>query len=83
MYSKEKYVKLKNGNYNKKAIVITPTLNVRKSIPEKNEKLGKYDFKLKEGDIVEVGYVFNGWASIWLEDDMGYINTSSKYIKLL
>ncbi|MEW9080527.1 hypothetical protein [Terrisporobacter glycolicus] len=49
----------------------------------KNGKIGKYDFKLKEGDTIEVGYVLNGWASIWVEDDMGYINTSSKYIKLL
>ena len=49
----------------------------------KNGKIGKYDFKLKEGDIIEVGYVLNGWASIWVEGDMGYINTSSKYIKLL
>ncbi|WP_419724598.1 N-acetylmuramoyl-L-alanine amidase [Terrisporobacter petrolearius] len=83
VYSENKYTKLKNGDYNKKAIVITPTLNVRKSRPDKNGKLGKYDFKLKEGDIIEVGYVLNGWASIWIEGDMGYINTSSKYIKLL
>lgn len=83
VYNEKKYTKLKNGDYNKKATVLTPTLNVRKSRPDKNGKLGKYDFKLKEGDIIEVGYVLNGWASIWVEGDMGYINTSSKYIKLL
>ena len=83
VYSKENFTQLKNGDYNRKATVVSSTLNVRKSRPDKDGNLGEYNFKLKEGDIVLVGYVLNGWASIWVEGDYGYINSSNKYIRLL
>ena len=38
---------------------------------------------IDKGEIVTLGYVFNGWGSIWVEGDMGYINTSNKYIELI
>ncbi|MPL91654.1 hypothetical protein SDC9_37730 [bioreactor metagenome] len=72
-----------NGDYNKKYKVISNTLNVREARPDKNGNLAKVKFVLKEGAIVEVGYVNNGWASIWVEGDMGYINSSNKYITSL
>ena len=36
-----------------------------------------------KGEIIEIGYVLNGWGSIWHEGDFGYINTSNKYIEIL
>ena len=77
----ETYVQLKNGVYNKKYKVITNALNVRKDRPDKDGNLAAKSWVLKEGDIIEVGYVYNGWGSIWSEGDVGYINTSSKYIE--
>ena len=79
----KEYKQLPNGDYNKKYKVISNTLNVREARPDKNGNLAKVKFVLKEGDIVEVGYVNNGWASIWVEGDMGYINSSNKYITSL
>lgn len=81
---KEKtYTQLKNGDYNKKYKVISNTLNVREDRPDKEGNLAAKSWVLKEGDIIEIGYVYNGWGSIWSEGDFGYINTSSKYIEAL
>lgn len=80
---KVEYKQLKNGDYNKKAKVVCDSLNVRKTRPDKDGNLGAIDFKLGKGEIITVGYVLNGWASIWVEGDMGYINTSNKYIELI
>lgn len=77
----KKYVQLKNGDYNKRYKVISNTLNVRDKRPSEDGTLGQVDWVLNKGDIVEIGYVFDGWASIWSEGDVGYINTSSKYIE--
>lgn len=80
---KVEYKQLAKGDYNKKAKVISNTLNVRKSRPDEKGNLGEYDFKLSKGEVITIGYVFDGWASIWHEGECGYINTSSKYIELL
>lgn len=77
----KKYVQLDKGTYNKKYKVISNTLNVRDKRPTEDGTLGQVDWVLKQGDIVEIGYVFDGWGSIWYEGDVGYINTSSKYIE--
>jgi hypothetical protein len=77
------YKQLENGDYNKKAKVISNTLNVRSSRPDPDGNMGEFSFKLQKGEIIEIGYVLNGWASIWHEGDFGYINTSNKYIELL
>jgi hypothetical protein len=45
--------------------------------------MGEFSFKLQKGEVITIGYVLNGWASIWHEGDFGYINTSNKYIELL
>lgn len=80
---KVQYKQLANGDYDKKAKVVCDSLNVRKTRPDKDGNLGAIDFKLNKGEIVTLGYVFNGWGSIWVEGDMGYINTSNKYIELI
>lgn len=77
----KKYVQLKNGNYNKKYKVISNSLNVRVDRPDENNNLAAKSWELSKGDIVEIGYVYNGWGSIWSEGDVGYINTSNKYIE--
>ncbi len=82
VYSKNRFKQLENGNYDKEAKVVSGTLNVRETRPN-GSQLGEFKFKLKEGDIVQLGYVKEGWASIWFEGDFGYINTSNKYIELV
>lgn len=77
------YKQLENGDYNKKAKVISNTLNVREDRPDTEGKLAPKTFEMKEGEEFLLGYVLNGWASIWVEGDFGYINTSSKYIEIL
>lgn len=77
----KKYTKLQNGTHNKKFRVITNNLNVRSKRPSEDGTLGDIEWVLKNGDVVNIGYVFNGWGSIWSEGDVGYINTSSKYIE--
>lgn len=79
----KKYEQLKNGDYNKKAKVISNSLNVRKDRPDENGKLAEKLFEMKNGEEFLLGYVLNGWASIWVEGDLGFINTSSQYIELL
>lgn len=77
------YKQLENGDYNKKAKVISNTLNVREDRPNSDGSLAKKLFEMKEGEEFLLGYVLNGWASIWTEGDHGFINTSNKYIELL
>ena len=80
---KVEYKQLKNGDYNKKAKVVCDSLNVRKSRPNSKGDLGAIDFSLKKGEIVTLGYVYNGWGSIWHEGESGFVNTSNKYIELI
>ena len=77
----KEYVQLQNGDYNKKYKVISNSLNVREDRPDEKGNLAPKSWELKKGDIVEIGYVHNGWGSIWSEGDVGYINTSNKYIE--
>lgn len=68
--------------YDKPARVVgCPTLNVRETRPDANGKLGKLAFTLKEGDIVTLGYVLNGWGSIYVNGKKGFVNV--KYLKLI
>lgn len=75
------YKQLANGDYNKKYKVISDTLNVRSNRPSADGTLADKEFIMEKGQEFMLGYVLNGWASIWVEGDTGYINTSSKYIK--
>ncbi len=79
--SKKEYTQLKNGAYNKEYKVIVNCLNVRVARPDKDGNLAAKSWELKQGDIVKIGYVANGWGSIWSEGDVGYINTSNQYIE--
>lgn len=81
LQGQNKNTQLPNGTYNKEFRVISNTLNVREERPTADGTLAKKTWELKEGDIIKVGYVLNGWGSIWSEGDVGYINTSSKYIE--
>lgn len=78
---KKTYKQLENGDYNKKYKVISNSLNVREDRPDSEGNLAAKSWELSKGDIVEIGYVHNGWGSIWSEGDVGYINTSNKYIE--
>lgn len=75
------YKQLKNGDYNKKYKVISNTLNVRSNRPDTDGTLAAKKFVMEKGQEFILGYVKDGWASIWVEGDFGYINTSSKYIE--
>ena len=55
-------------------------LNVRDSRPI-DGKLGCIKFKLKENDIVTLGYVYNNWGSIYVKGKCGFVNI--RYLKLL
>lgn len=74
---------LKNGEYNKKYKVISDNLNVRSNRPDTDGTLATKKFIMEKGQEFLLGYVKDGWASIWVEGDFGYINTSSKYIEAL
>lgn len=68
-------------DYNCKAKVIAKeSLNVRDSRP-KDGKLGKIKFTLKPNTIVTLGYVFDGWGGIYLNEKEGFVNV--KYLELL
>lgn len=77
----EKHTQLKNGGYNKIYKVICNCLNVRQGRPDEDGNLAPKLFEMKYGEEFLLGYVLNGWASIWVEGDFGYINTSSQYIE--
>lgn len=69
-------------DYNKQAKVIgCDSLNVRETRPDANGNLGKLVFVLKEGDIITLGYVLNGWGSIYVNGKKGFVNV--KYLKLI
>ena len=55
-------------------------LNVRDSRPI-DGKLGCIKFKLKENDIVTLGYVYNNWGSIYVDGKCGFVNV--KYLKII
>ena len=55
-------------------------LNVRDSRPV-DGKLGYIKFKLKENDIVTLGYVYNNWGSIYINGKCGFVNV--KYLKFI
>ena len=55
-------------------------LNVRNSRPI-DGKLGCIKFKLKENDIVTLGYVYNNWGSIYVDGKCGFVNV--KYLKII
>ena len=38
-------------------------------------------FKLKENDIVTLGYVYNNWGSIYVNGKCGFVNV--KYLKII
>lgn len=68
-------------DYNCKAKVIAKkALNVRDSRP-KDDKLGKIKFTLKPNTIVTLGYVFDGWGGIYLNEKEGFVNV--KYLELI
>lgn len=69
-------------SYNKQAKVVNCSiLNVRESRPDKQGKLGQLAFTLKEGDIITLGYVLDGWGSIYTNGKKGFVNV--KYLKLI
>ena len=55
-------------------------LNVRDSRPI-DGKLGCIKFKLKENDIVTLGYVYDNWGSIYVNGKCGFVNV--KYLKII
>ena len=55
-------------------------MNVRDSRPI-DGKLGCIKFKLKENDIVTLGYVYNNWGSIYVDGKCGFVNV--KYLKII
>ena len=55
-------------------------MNVRDSRPI-DGKLGCIKFKLKENDIVTLGYVYNNWGSIYVNGKSGFVNV--KYLKII
>ena len=44
-------------------------------------KLGCIKFKLKENDIVTLGYVYDNWGSIYVNGKSGFVNV--KYLKII
>lgn len=67
--------------YNCKAkVVCDDTLNVRTARPKDN-KLADIKFTLPKGSIVQIGYSYKGWCSIYTEDNYGYVN--KKYLELI
>ena len=74
--------KIKNKkSYNCKVSVFgCRELNVRDSRPI-DGKLGCIKFKLKENDIITLGYVYNDWGSIYVDDKCGFVNV--KYLKII
>lgn len=67
--------------YNCKAkVVCNDILNVRIARPKDN-KLADIKFTLPKGSIVQIGYSYEGWCSIYTENDYGYVN--KKYLELI
>ena len=68
-------------SYNCKVSVFScRELNVRDSRPI-DGKLGRIKFKLKENDVVTLGYVYNNWGSIYVNGKCGFVNV--KYLKFI
>ena len=55
-------------------------LNVRDSRPI-DGKLGRVKFKLKENDVVTLGYVYDNWGIIYVNGKCGFVNV--KYLKII
>ena len=55
-------------------------LNVRDSRPI-DGKLGRIKFKLKENDVVTLGYVYDNWGNIYVNGKCGFVNV--KYLKVV
>lgn len=67
--------------YNCKAkIVCNEELNVRAARP-KDGVLADIKFTLPKGTIVQIGYSYDGWCSIYTDNDYGYVN--KKYLELI
>lgn len=67
--------------YNCKAkIVCNDKLNVRSNRP-KDGALADIKFTLPKDTIVQIGYSYDGWCSIYTEDNYGYVN--KKYLELI
>lgn len=61
-------------------VICNEDLNVREARPE-DDKLAAIKFTLPKGTIVKLGYVLNGWGSIYTSNNYGYVNV--KYLELI
>lgn len=68
--------------YNREVKVVGCTsLNVRENRPNVLGQLAPIKFVLKKGDIARLGYVYDGWGSVYIGNNWGFVNV--KYLEFV
>lgn len=82
-FGKTKQEKIEDKKaYNREVRVTNcSTLNVRENRPNVLGELAPIKFQLKKGDIVRLGYVYEGWGSIYIGNNWGFVNV--KYLEFV